>query len=643
MVATPWGDSDSLRDRRLRPGPGVPREDVIGNQHERLFGAMVASVSERGYAGTTVNDLVKISGVSSRTFYDLFGDKQSCFVAALKAIIERAMTYAAAVAGEIDPDASWEQQARRGFDAFAEMVAAQPAAARMALLEAYASGPEGTAPVEQAVAAFEWLTLQTLKQSPERAGMPAELVTAHIGAQQEIARTRLRLGTEAELPALTDQLWGLIGSFRPPPEPLRLVGRLPKAEPETIAAHSHAERALRAFSVVVAENGYMDATIDEVLKRGQMSASTFYAHFDGKEDAMLAAIDTACAQTIAAMAPAFARHDDWTDGIRAAYGGMLNFLASRPALARLISVEVYAAGSAAIERRDRGLQPFDVLVANNTSAWHQMPPVVYESIRGAFHSLLYKTVHDSGAESLPQLAPVCTYLTLFPFVGAEGACAAANGAGKSRRASPGGGPTAASGTGSYPLQTPITTNIQAALSFLSDISSQPGEKTATPAEVATEVGDDVGVVRRYLGEMATAGVLDVISDAAGGEPRYSSRDRLHPLQSISTQQSAMQTEEERKAFTSHVWSKITGEVEQAREAGSFEKRLDRWIVRMPLNLDEEGWRELTVLHDQIFHSSIEIQARSGKRLEDSGEEGFEVRSVQLVFEMPEDEDEPYGA
>ena len=439
MVATPWGNSDSLRDRRLRPGPGVPREDVVGNQRERLFGAMVASVAERGYAATTVNDLVKISGVSSRTFYDLFADKQACFVAALEAMVQAAVAYGAQSAGE-NPGESWDEQARRGFDAFAEMIALQPAAARMALIEAYVAGPEAMVPVEQAAAGFEWLTRQVLEQSPERAGMPPELVKAHIGAQQEIARSRLRNGTEGSLPEMTDELWELISAFRPPPEPLKLIGRVPKAQPESIDdAHDHSERALRAFAVVVAERGYANTTIDEVLKRAQMSATTFYAHFSGKEDAMTAAIDSACAQTIAAILPAFSRQPEWPAAIRAAYGAMLNFLASRPALARLIAVEVYGAGDGAVERRNKGLRPLEVLIENNTSAWHHMPPVVYEAISGGTYRLLYQTVKDSGPEALPSLAPVCTYLTLFPFLGGEEACAAANGDGSSRPGSGGGG------------------------------------------------------------------------------------------------------------------------------------------------------------------------------------------------------------
>src|SRR4051794_24973161 len=225
MVATPWGPSESLRDRRLRPGPGVPREQVVANQRERLFGAMVASVAERGYEATRVSDLVEISGVSSRTFYDLFPDKKACFLATLEAMIQAAVAFAAQSAGEgvgerapggvvlpEEPEAgegSWEERARRGFDSFAQMVTIQPAAARLALVDAYAAGPEAMVPLEQAVAGFEWLTRQVLEQSPERADMPAEMISAHIGAQQEIARMRLLQGKEAELPEVTGELWEL--------------------------------------------------------------------------------------------------------------------------------------------------------------------------------------------------------------------------------------------------------------------------------------------------------------------------------------------------------------------------------------------------------------------------------------------------
>jgi len=448
MVATPWGNSDSLREKRLRPGPGTPRDEVLANQRQRLFGAMVAGVAERGYIATTVNDLAEISGVSSRTFYDLYPDKKACFLATLEAIIEAAGAYAAqSVGARLEntvpagvqlpegPDleaSSWEQQARFGFDAFAEMVALQPAAARLAFLEAHPAGPEAVALIENATVAFEWLARHTLDQSPERAGMPAEMIAAHIGAQEEITRTRLRRGEEGALPEVLSGLWDLLLSYRPPPEPLRLAGRSPRFGPETIDAHDHAERALRAFAAIVAEEGYVNTTVEAVLKRAQMSATTFYADFHGKEDAMLAAIDSACSQIVAAVMPAFRRAADWPRGVRAGYGALCNFLASRPALAQLIAVEVHAAGSAAMERRHETLRPLEELIGEGFEHEPGAPPVAAEAITGAVFTLIYKRLRSKGGASLPALAPLLTYITLCPFLGTEESCRIANSDGRGR-------------------------------------------------------------------------------------------------------------------------------------------------------------------------------------------------------------------
>ena len=447
MVATPWGDSESLRDRKLRPGPGVPREDVVANQRERLFGAMVAAVAERGYAAATVGDLLEISGISSRTFYDLFPDKEACFLATLEAIIEAAIAYAAQSAGEAVGDpapggvvlpespasgAEWEDRARQGLEAFAEMIAAQPAAARLALVEVYAAGPAALVPIERAIAGFEWLTRQVIEQSPERAEMPAEMIMALMGAQQEMARNRLREGREKELPALTGELWGQLLDYRPPPEPLRLAGRPPKAQPETIDAHDHAERALRALAAVVAEEGYAKTTVDAVLKRAQMSATTFYAQFHGKEDALLAAIDSSGARIMAAVIPAFRRAPDWPSGMRAAYGAFFNFLASRPALANLMMVEAYGAGPAAMDHRTEALRPLEELIAEGFDLAPETPPLAAEGIAGGIYSLTYRKLREDGPGALPALAPICAYITLAPFIGAEEACRVANGDGRRR-------------------------------------------------------------------------------------------------------------------------------------------------------------------------------------------------------------------
>lgn len=446
MVLTPWGKSEELRERKLRPGPGVPREEVVANQKERLYGAMVAVVGEKGYQATTVADLVEVSGVSSRTFYDLFADKQACFLATMEAIIAAAIAYSTqSIAGAVEDGAEetavgagegsgevWEERARAGLVAFASMVAAQPAASKLVLVEAYAAGPAALVPLEQAVAGFEWLTQQVIEQSPERAGMPAELTMALMGAQQEMVRNRLREGREVELAEDSRELWDILLSYRPPPEPLRLSARPPRAAPESIDAHDHAERALRALAAVVAEKGYAATTVDEVVSRAQMSATTFYSHFDGKEDAMLAAIDSAGAQIVAATTPAHRRAPDWATGIRAALGALFNFLAAHPALANLMMVETYAAGPKAMARRSEALRPFEDLIVGGFEFSPQTSRLAADGIAGAIYQLSYRRLREAGADALPALAPVCTYIALSPFIGPEEACRVANGDGRGR-------------------------------------------------------------------------------------------------------------------------------------------------------------------------------------------------------------------
>ena len=439
MVLTPWGDSSSLREKRLRPGPGTAREEVQRNQRERLFGAMVATVAEKGYEETRVADLVELSGVSSRSFYDLFPDKRACFLAALDVMIEAAIAASrgalVGLTGGGDGEIDWEKLAHRGADAFAQLVAAQPAAARMGLVDAYAAGPEAMAPIERAVAGFEALARETLSRSPERAGIPAELVSAYVGAVQEMTRTRLLQGRQGEMPAVMDELWDLIGSYRPPTEPLRLSGRTPPRRQESLDAHDHAERAIRAFAVVVAEKGYAATTIDEVVRRASMSATTFYAQFHGKKDVMAAAIDSASAQMLAAIQPAVRRAPDWPQSIRAGFAALFNFLASRPALARLIVVEVYAAGPAAVMRRSENLQPLEALLAKGLEHTPNAPEIAVEATAAVVYSLSYRRIREAGPESLPGLGPICTYIALAPFIGAEEAAVIANESGRPRPAS----------------------------------------------------------------------------------------------------------------------------------------------------------------------------------------------------------------
>jgi AcrR family transcriptional regulator len=574
---------------------------------------MVASVAARGYAATRVADLVDLSGVSRKSFYALYHDKAACFQAAVEAAFGLAITRAFAY--EIE-GSTWEERMGNGFDELAGMVVEQPAAARMCLVEAFAAGPEAIRPLEAAIEAIERLTRLRLDESPERAGLPDELVTGFVGGTLEIVRERLLRGTEAELLELSPELLRLFASYRPPPVPLRMATRPPTMAPETIDAHDHGERALRALAAVVAERGYLHTSVDQIVKRASMSPTTFYAHFDGKEDAFMAAIDSGAARMSAAVLPAFRRNPDWPQAVRAAFGALFNFLASRPTLAWLIMVEVYAAGPEALRHRREALRELEAdLVGEGLGHAPQVPPVAIEAIIGGIHALAYRQIRTHGAETLASLAPAATYFTLLPFVGAEYACEVANGGGQAR--------------------SPDSERIGRASGerLKADIMQRLATRVLSPGQLAAELRVPEADIEAELRELERIDLVEVVEESSAGN-RYRSQ-----LRKMSEEWEAMSVPE-RERMSARIGHLISWEVRQAVQGGTFDRRPDRHLSNVAVPIDEQGWQELLEIHGRALDATEEVVARSRERLKTSEEEPIQARSVQTLFEMPNDPPSP---
>src|SRR3954453_20626074 len=73
-------DPDSLYFRGLPEGWENDRALVTRTQRERMLDAMARAVAAKGYAKLTVSDVVALAGVSRRTFYEQFADKEECFL-----------------------------------------------------------------------------------------------------------------------------------------------------------------------------------------------------------------------------------------------------------------------------------------------------------------------------------------------------------------------------------------------------------------------------------------------------------------------------------------------------------------------------------------------------------------------------------
>jgi AcrR family transcriptional regulator len=617
MVATPWGDSEKLKKRRLPPGRGTPAEEVTENQRARIFGAMVASVAELGYEATGVAEISEISGVSTRSLYNLFpGGKQECFLAVLDQILKATLT-ALSAAGEEEED--WERRLAAIYTRFAQMVAAQPAAASLVLTEAYAAGPAAVKALDLATDAFEDLSRRRLDESPERAGIPAAMIQAQVGALQELARSRLRRGEAATLPSLVPELVDLVAGYRPPPERLRPGNRRPAAETESLASSDEAERAIRGFTLAVADHGYAGTTIRQIARLGSMSLNTFYANFPDKRAVLLAAVDSAAAQMQAIAMAAFRRSPGWASGVRAAIGGLLGFLSARPATAKLLLAEVYAGGPAALEVRTTALGELTGVLEDGAGTNPEVPEIAPEAVIGGIIGLARHQFLREGAESLPLLTPVSTYIALAPYIGAQEASAVAN---ADLRTRPGGEEKAP------PSGVPLTRTKWMVTAIL-------GTRTATVEALAEELGAPGEEIAGYLCELQEHGLVERITSPDPKAPPEWIAGKA--LRVIDGEDWAALTPAERHKSADGNLKMIASDIGEGLRRGVFGSRLDEHHSRLVVGLDQEGWTEMAEIHRAALEASQVVRFKSERRLRESGEKGIVGRSVQLLFELPDEE------
>ena len=99
---------------------------------------MAHVVAEIGYEETTVEHVLVEAGVSRRTFYELFGDREDCFLAAYDVAMERVLRVV--TDAYLDCEAP-ERRIEHALETFLKLLAAEPDLARMCVVEVFAAGP----------------------------------------------------------------------------------------------------------------------------------------------------------------------------------------------------------------------------------------------------------------------------------------------------------------------------------------------------------------------------------------------------------------------------------------------------------------------------------------------------------------------
>lgn len=176
------------------------------SQRQRILQAMIEVVSERGYPETRVVDVIGVAGVSRKTFYELFSSKEDCFLAAYDAITALLMDSMARGLAAV-ADRSWEDQVSALLGEFLRFLAAEPAFARMCIVEVLGSGAAGLARRDAAIEAFFPVVDQIPRSQPGAERWLSELTPMFVtGGILEVVYAAIRRGEADSLPDLEPDL-----------------------------------------------------------------------------------------------------------------------------------------------------------------------------------------------------------------------------------------------------------------------------------------------------------------------------------------------------------------------------------------------------------------------------------------------------
>jgi AcrR family transcriptional regulator len=116
----------------------MPRGQVTEIQRARMLAATVEAVEEVGYSRLTVAQVIGRARVSRKTFYDLFDDREDCFLAAF----DQAVDHLGDLVSEAYlAESSWREGVRSGLLALLRFMDDEPGLARMCIVEALGAGP----------------------------------------------------------------------------------------------------------------------------------------------------------------------------------------------------------------------------------------------------------------------------------------------------------------------------------------------------------------------------------------------------------------------------------------------------------------------------------------------------------------------
>jgi AcrR family transcriptional regulator len=196
-----------------------------------------------------------------------------------------------------------------------------------------------------------------------------------------------------------------------------------------VLEHHQRERILLGAAAAIAEQGYRQTSVADIVRSAAIARASFYENFASKEDCFFALYDASISAALDLVAGACRAggEAEFPERVRSGLEALLVHLGSDPVRSRAIIVEGPAVGSAITSRFESMIDHFAALLkAGRPSPPEvELPDTVEETVVGGLYWLLYYAILDRKPKRIEELLPQLVEFALIPFIGAEAARLAA--------------------------------------------------------------------------------------------------------------------------------------------------------------------------------------------------------------------------
>ncbi|MEJ5989171.1 TetR/AcrR family transcriptional regulator [Ramlibacter sp. PS3R-8] len=174
-------------------------------------------------------------------------------------------------------------------------------------------------------------------------------------------------------------------------------------------SREHRSRLLQGMAQAVAVKGYGDTTIADVVSQAGVSRRTFYEHFSGKAECLVALYEAASHNALRVLREAIDPSHGWEQQVDRAIGAYLQCMAGNLVLMRTLFVEILALGPVGLAARRRVNQEIADYMVAVVNAPHVTPGLAM-AVVGGIHELVLQAIEDGKVDELPDLTATAAAL-----------------------------------------------------------------------------------------------------------------------------------------------------------------------------------------------------------------------------------------